>query len=81
MSVDTDHAAGQIAEVVAIAKVAGKKILELYESDVAVTSKEDDTPLTEADLAGLSQVLFNANRVDVWWDGNLITLIRPWRTY
>lgn len=51
MSVDTDHAAGQIAEVVAIAKVAGKKILELYESDVAVTSKEDDTPLTEADLA------------------------------
>jgi hypothetical protein len=37
--------------------------------------------MTEADLAGLSQVLFNANRVDVWWDGNLITLIRPWRTY
>ena len=44
MSVDTDHTAGQIAEVVAIAKVAGKKILELYESDIAVTSKEDDTP-------------------------------------
>lgn len=42
---------GCIDSVVAIAKVAGKKILEHYDSGVTVTSKADDTPLTEADLA------------------------------
>jgi len=37
--------------------------------------------LTSDDLTGLAQVLFGADRVDVWWDGSEITLIRPWRTY
>ncbi len=43
--------ADRLDKVVAIAKVAGKKILEHYESELTVTSKADDTPLTEADLA------------------------------
>ena len=55
MSAIVDDRADVMAErldaVVSIAKVAGKKILEHYESGVTVTSKEDDTPLTEADLA------------------------------
>jgi len=55
MSAIVDDRADVMAErldaVVLIAKVAGKKILEHYESGVTVTSKEDDTPLTEADLA------------------------------
>ena len=51
MSVDTSAIASRIDLVVDIAKVAGKKILEHYESGVTVTSKADDTPLTEADLA------------------------------
>ena len=55
MSVIVDDRAEIMAEqldtVVSIAKVAGKKILEHYDTEVTVTSKEDDTPLTEADLA------------------------------
>ncbi len=51
MSVKADDMADRLDRVVAIAKVAGKKILEHYESEVTVTSKEDDTPLTDADLA------------------------------
>jgi C1A family cysteine protease len=32
------------------------------------------------ELAGLAQVVFSATRVDVWWDNNNITLIRPWKS-
>ena len=38
-------------QVVAIAKDAGKAIMQVYEGEVAVSRKEDNTPLTEADLA------------------------------
>jgi len=41
----------RVTSVVDIAIAAGEKILDLYESDLTVTSKEDDSPLTEADLA------------------------------
>lgn len=51
MCVETDELARYLEQVVAIAKVAGKKILEHYDPDIKVTSKADDTPLTEADLA------------------------------
>lgn len=34
-----------------LAVSAGARILEVYQSDFAVTHKEDDTPLTQADLA------------------------------
>lgn len=37
--------------VTAIALEAGDKILEIYQSDIAVTRKDDDSPLTQADLA------------------------------
>ena len=39
-----------IDNVVDIAKVAGQKILEIYESDFEHYTKEDKSPLTEADL-------------------------------
>lgn len=35
--------------------------------------------ISDADLAGIAQEAFAANRVDVWWDKNQITLIRPWK--
>jgi 3'(2'), 5'-bisphosphate nucleotidase len=38
-------------DTLAIATRAGRAILEVYESDFAVTHKEDETPLTQADLA------------------------------
>ncbi|MEX0899697.1 MAG: 3'(2'),5'-bisphosphate nucleotidase CysQ [Gammaproteobacteria bacterium] len=37
--------------VVALAREAGERILEVYASDFAVTSKDDKSPLTAADLA------------------------------
>ena len=40
-----------IDPVVALAKQAGQAILEVYASDFEVQSKEDDSPLTQADLA------------------------------
>lgn len=38
-------------ETLAVAIRAGRAILQVYESDFAVTHKEDATPLTQADLA------------------------------
>src|SRR6056297_793230 len=38
-------------QVIKTAKEAGQKILEFYETDVEVITKEDDSPLTKADLA------------------------------
>jgi 3'(2'), 5'-bisphosphate nucleotidase len=40
-----------IDPVVALAQEAGRAILEVYSSDFEVQSKEDDSPLTQADLA------------------------------
>lgn len=37
--------------VLTIARLAGKKILEIYSSDFTVEQKDDNTPLTTADLA------------------------------
>ena len=34
-----------------IVRRAGAAILEIYQSDFAVTAKDDDSPLTQADLA------------------------------
>ena len=38
-------------EIIALAEQAGEKILEIYETDYAIEHKEDETPLTEADMA------------------------------
>jgi 3'(2'), 5'-bisphosphate nucleotidase len=38
-------------ETLVLAQRAGRAILEVYESDFAVTHKEDESPLTQADLA------------------------------
>ncbi len=46
-----DEFGDRVASIVVIAKAAGQKILDLYESDVVVQSKADESPLTQADLA------------------------------
>ncbi|MFP5306002.1 MAG: 3'(2'),5'-bisphosphate nucleotidase CysQ, partial [Gammaproteobacteria bacterium] len=38
-------------DIIALARTAGDRILEVYESDFAVSHKDDDSPLTQADLA------------------------------
>jgi 3'(2'), 5'-bisphosphate nucleotidase len=40
-----------LLQIVAISQEAGKAILEVYQKDFSVDHKEDNTPLTEADLA------------------------------
>lgn len=37
--------------IIETAEKAGQKILEFYQSDIEVTSKEDNSPLTKADMA------------------------------
>ena len=37
--------------IITLAEQAGEKILEIYETDYAIEHKEDETPLTEADMA------------------------------
>ncbi|MEM1434985.1 MAG: 3'(2'),5'-bisphosphate nucleotidase CysQ [Pseudomonadota bacterium] len=39
------------AELVRLAEAAGEKILEIYDTDFEVDHKEDESPLTKADLA------------------------------
>ncbi len=38
-------------EIIIISKEAGNKILEVYETDFSVENKEDNSPLTAADMA------------------------------
>src|SRR5258706_13988087 len=40
-----------------LAQEAGRKILEVYNSDFAVTHKDDKSPLTQADLASHRHIL------------------------
>jgi 3'(2'), 5'-bisphosphate nucleotidase len=49
---------------VAIAQDAGSRILEVYNSDFAVTHKDDETPLTQADLASHRYILDELSRVE-----------------
>lgn len=46
-------------QVIKTAVEAGQKILEFYETDVEVITKEDDSPLTKADLAAHHIILDN----------------------
>ncbi len=51
------HLQTLLDRALAIALEAGEKILEIYNSDFAVTSKADDSPLTQADLAAHHLIL------------------------
>lgn len=50
-------------QVIKTAEEAGKKILEFYETDVEVITKEDDSPLTKADLAAHYIILDNLKEI------------------
>lgn len=49
--------AALLAPVVTIAREAGERILEVYNSDFGVTEKDDASPLTAADLASHETIL------------------------
>lgn len=62
MSTNTDPC-DYLATVDAIARAAGRRILELYESDFAVTHKGDGSPLTAADQAAQEVILEGLTRL------------------
>ncbi|HCB08941.1 MAG TPA: 3'(2'),5'-bisphosphate nucleotidase CysQ, partial [Alteromonas sp.] len=66
-------------QVLAIAKEAGDKIMEIYDRDFAIYEKQDTSPLTEADLAahksivaGLEAIselpILSEESADISWD-------------
>jgi len=54
----------RVVDVVAIARMAGRLILDHYNSDVSVTSKADNTPLTTADLAANQLIIDKLSELD-----------------
>jgi 3'(2'), 5'-bisphosphate nucleotidase len=51
MQLTRERLAALLPPVVGIARAAGREIMRVYESEFAVSHKEDKSPLTEADLA------------------------------
>ena len=64
MNTDPQELATLRETAVAIAKVAGETILDYRVPDIAVTQKDNDTPLTEADLAANKYIVGQLNRID-----------------
>lgn len=48
---------GFIHALIAIAKQAGSEVLKIYETDFSVKSKDDDSPLTAADVASHNAII------------------------
>jgi 3'(2'), 5'-bisphosphate nucleotidase len=51
MTWDPQRLAALLPGVISLARAAGREIMQVYESDFAVTLKDDRSPLTAADLA------------------------------
>ena len=49
--IEHDQLASLIPEILAISKQAGERILEIYDTDFTVRNKDDNSPLTAADMA------------------------------
>lgn len=74
--------------IAGIAREAGRKILEIYETDFEVTDKADESPLTEADMAAHHTIVeslgeltpdipvLSEESADIPWDER-----RRWTTY
>lgn len=77
-----------LSAVVDLSTRAGKKILEVYDTDFAVTRKDDDTPLTTADMAahniiveGLNTLTPDMPALSEESDDVPYATRRTWRTY
>ncbi len=56
--------ASLLDDIVAIAHEAGKLILTIYRSDFAVTHKDDESPLTQADMAAHRHIVAALERLE-----------------
>ncbi len=61
------HLKDLIEPVRDIARQAGKRILEIYESDYAVEQKDDKSPLTDADLAAHKTIVEGLAKLTPEW--------------
>jgi len=64
MNTDPLELAALGQKAVTIAKAAGETILEYCVPEISVTQKDDNTPLTEADLAANKYIVDQLNRID-----------------
>lgn len=53
-----------LQEIIGTARKAGEAILEFYKDDIEVTSKDDDSPLTKADLAAHHIIIDALSEID-----------------
>jgi 3'(2'), 5'-bisphosphate nucleotidase len=53
--------------VVAIAREAGQRIMEIYCTDFTVTQKDDHSPLTEADMAAHDTIMAGLTKLTPQW--------------
>ncbi len=56
-----------LPEVVALARLAGERILEIYDTEFDVSRKGDDSPLTAADLAAHEAIVGGLQRLTPHW--------------
>lgn len=53
-----------LASILEIARAAGEKILDVYHSDFDVEQKDDDSPLTQADLASHKHIVESLEKLE-----------------
>jgi 3'(2'), 5'-bisphosphate nucleotidase len=63
----SDNLQDLIEPVRQIARQAGRRILDIYESDYAVEQKADDSPLTDADLAAHATIVKGLSQLTPAW--------------
>ncbi|MGB5211281.1 MAG: 3'(2'),5'-bisphosphate nucleotidase CysQ [Gammaproteobacteria bacterium] len=59
----THDPAALLEPVVAIAREAGARILDVYQGEIEVTAKQDDSPLTAADMASHQAIVAGLTRL------------------
>ena len=67
MSIDMRQPSELLEAVIELARAAGKRIMEVYSTDFAVTHKNDHSPLTEADLAAHVTINTGLQRLTPEW--------------
>ena len=87
MSLELQRPYDLLAQVIAVARAAGREIMAVYAREFSVTLKDDDSPLTAADLAaqrvisaGLAQITPQLPQLSEESAPQDITARRDWRS-
>lgn len=55
-----------LSNVIHIAKVAGERILTIYHSEFTTSLKDDNSPLTQADISANNYILESLEKISAW---------------